>query len=181
MRTTLNIDDDLLGQAGEYTGEKEKTALVRMGLEALIEREAARRLAALGGKNAASKSARATANQSSPGQMILVDTSVWVQHFRRGMPVFADALARGQISIHQVVLGELACGNLSQRTRTLTDLRRLPHANSATFEECLSLIETRSLYGRGLGWVDASPLLNLFEELLGHRDCEAVHAQRVPA
>ena len=50
MRTTLNIDDDLLRQAGEYTGEKEKTALVRMGLEALIEREAARRLAALGGK-----------------------------------------------------------------------------------------------------------------------------------
>lgn len=50
MRTTLNIDDDLLRRAGEYTGETEKTALVRMGLEALIEREAARRLAALGGK-----------------------------------------------------------------------------------------------------------------------------------
>lgn len=49
MRTTLNIDDELLAQAGEYTGETEKTALVRMGLEALIEREAARRLAALGG------------------------------------------------------------------------------------------------------------------------------------
>ena len=90
--------------------------------------------------------------------MILVDTSVWVQHFRRGMPVFADALARGQISIHQVVLGELACGNLSQRTRTLTDLRRLPHANSATFEECLSLIESRALYGRGLGWNDVQLL-----------------------
>jgi Arc/MetJ family transcription regulator len=55
MRTTLNIDDDLLGQAGEYTGETEKTALVRMGLEALIEREAARRLAALGGKMPAVK------------------------------------------------------------------------------------------------------------------------------
>lgn len=49
MRTTLNIDDSLLKQAGEYTGEKEKTALVRMGLEALIQREAARRLAAIGG------------------------------------------------------------------------------------------------------------------------------------
>lgn len=49
MRTTLNIDDNLLACAGEYTGETEKTALVRMGLEALIEREAARRLAALGG------------------------------------------------------------------------------------------------------------------------------------
>ena len=48
MRTTLNIDDTLLNQAREYTGEAEKTALVRMGLEALIQREAARRLAALG-------------------------------------------------------------------------------------------------------------------------------------
>jgi len=50
MRTTLNIDESLLALAGEYTGEKEKTALVRMGLEALVEREAARRLAALGGQ-----------------------------------------------------------------------------------------------------------------------------------
>ena len=50
MRTTLNIDDALLAKAGEYTGESEKTALVRMGLEALIEREAARHLAALSGK-----------------------------------------------------------------------------------------------------------------------------------
>jgi Arc/MetJ family transcription regulator len=49
MRTTLNIDETLLAQAGEYTGVTEKTALVRMGLEALIQREAARRLAALGG------------------------------------------------------------------------------------------------------------------------------------
>ena len=49
MRTTLNIDERLLALAGEYTGETEKTALVRMGFEALIEREAARRLAALGG------------------------------------------------------------------------------------------------------------------------------------
>ena len=49
MRTTLNIDEPLLALAGEYTGETQKTALVRMGLEALVEREAARRLAALGG------------------------------------------------------------------------------------------------------------------------------------
>ena len=50
MRTTLNIDERLLALAVEYTGEKEKTALVRMGLEALVEREAARRLASLGGQ-----------------------------------------------------------------------------------------------------------------------------------
>jgi len=50
MRTTLNIDDDLLTEATRSTGVTEKTAVVRMGLEALIERESARRLAALGGK-----------------------------------------------------------------------------------------------------------------------------------
>lgn len=49
MRTTLNIDDSILGKAAELTGVKEKTALVRMGLEALIARESARRLARLGG------------------------------------------------------------------------------------------------------------------------------------
>ncbi len=49
MRTTLNIDDELLATAAEMTGVKEKTALVRMGLEALIANESARRLAALGG------------------------------------------------------------------------------------------------------------------------------------
>ncbi len=49
MRTTLNIDDDLLQRAAQLTGEREKTALVRLGLEALIARESARRLAALGG------------------------------------------------------------------------------------------------------------------------------------
>jgi Arc/MetJ family transcription regulator len=49
MRTTLNIDDDLLEQAARMTGTKEKTALVRMGLEALIARESAKRLALLGG------------------------------------------------------------------------------------------------------------------------------------
>lgn len=49
MRTTLNIDDELVSRAAQLTGIEEKTALVRAGLEALIERESARRLAALGG------------------------------------------------------------------------------------------------------------------------------------
>jgi len=57
MRTTLNIDDELLEKAAKYTGETEKTSLVRMGLEALIQREAARRLAALGGTDKRAKAA----------------------------------------------------------------------------------------------------------------------------
>ncbi|MHB9071981.1 MAG: type II toxin-antitoxin system VapB family antitoxin [Desulfobaccales bacterium] len=50
MRTTLNIEDELLAKAAELTGIKEKTSLVKLGLEALIARESAKRLAALGGK-----------------------------------------------------------------------------------------------------------------------------------
>ena len=53
MRTTLNIDDDLVKEAGRLTGVKEKTALVRMGLESLIARESSRRLAELGGSEKA--------------------------------------------------------------------------------------------------------------------------------
>ena len=51
MKTTLNIDDDLLRQAAQLTGVKEKTSLVRLGLEALVSLESARRLAKLGGTN----------------------------------------------------------------------------------------------------------------------------------
>jgi len=49
MRTTVNIDDELLAKARDYTGEKEKTKLLHLGLEALIQREVAKRLVALGG------------------------------------------------------------------------------------------------------------------------------------
>ena len=51
MRTTLNLDDELIRRAGELTGRTEKSTLVRLGLEALISQESARRLAALGGSD----------------------------------------------------------------------------------------------------------------------------------
>jgi predicted nucleic acid-binding protein len=86
--------------------------------------------------------------------MILVDTSVWVQHFRRGMHDFSSALKAERILIHPVVIGELAIGNLAKRSQTLAALRSLPHAPVATTEECLGFIETNLLYGRGIGWND---------------------------
>lgn len=91
--------------------------------------------------------------------MILADTSLWVQHFRRGLPDFAVTLGQRLISIHAVVLGELATGNLSKRQQTLADLRRLPRATAGTTEECLDFIEIHSLYGRGLGWNDVQLLV----------------------
>jgi predicted nucleic acid-binding protein len=91
--------------------------------------------------------------------MILADTSVWVQHFRRGLPEFATVLENGRISIHPVVLGELATGNLAKRTQTLAALRCLPWAKTGTTEECLDFIETHALYGRGIGWNDLQLLV----------------------
>ena len=90
--------------------------------------------------------------------MILADTSVWVQHFRRGIPEFSAALGQRQISIHPVVLGELATGNLFKRLQTLTDLRRLPRALAGAVDEVLDFVETNLLYGRGLGWNDVQLL-----------------------
>lgn len=91
--------------------------------------------------------------------MILADTSLWVQHFRRGLPAFALALSKGSICTHPVVLGELATGNLSQRGKTLAALRSLPRTKVGTTEECLNFIETHSLYGRGIGWNDLQLLV----------------------
>ncbi len=91
--------------------------------------------------------------------MILADTSVWVQHFRRGVPDLATALRNGQISIHPVVLGELASGNLAKRAQTLAALRSLPRTKTGTTEECLDFIETHALHGRGVGWNDLQLLV----------------------
>ncbi len=90
--------------------------------------------------------------------MILADTSVWVEHFRKGLAPFAEALRRGAIATHPVVIGELAVGNLSRRLDTLTALQSLPVAPCATTQECLTFIERHDLYGRGIGWGDVQLL-----------------------
>ena len=96
--------------------------------------------------------------------MFLVDTSVWIEHFRKGRPDLADRLSEGFILMHPFVSGELACGNLKDRTAILSALAALPMVQPATDSEVLHLIENRRLWGRGLGWVDvhllASALLS---------------------
>ena len=96
--------------------------------------------------------------------MILADTSVWIQHLRQGVPSLADLLSEGQILMHPVVVGELACGNLKTRAAILSDLHALPLANVASNPEVLQLIEHRRFWGRGLGLIDmhllASALLS---------------------
>lgn len=87
--------------------------------------------------------------------MILVDTSVWVDHLRHGEAELVDALHQSQIFIHPFVLGELACGHLKARTSVLALLGALPAAIMATDEETLAFIEQHTLMGRGIGYVDA--------------------------
>lgn len=86
--------------------------------------------------------------------MILVDTSVWIDHLRSGEPALATALEGGRVMMHPFVLGELACGNLQNRREVLRLLNALPAAPTATDPEALDFIERRALMGRGLGYID---------------------------
>lgn len=86
--------------------------------------------------------------------MILADTSVWVAHLRSSSPGLARALDDGEILVHPHVVGELACGNLHDRSTILALLAALPQAVHATHEEALSCIERNRLHGKGLGWTD---------------------------
>ena len=86
--------------------------------------------------------------------MILVDTSVWVDHLRAGTPALAVVLEQGSVLMHPFVLGELACGNLKSRGEVLRLLGDLPAAPLATDPEALDYIERRALMGRGIGYVD---------------------------
>ncbi|HEY5061275.1 MAG TPA: type II toxin-antitoxin system VapC family toxin [Gemmatimonadaceae bacterium] len=86
--------------------------------------------------------------------MILADTSVWVEHLRHGLRSLSAALHDEQVLMHPFIVGELACGNLRNRSELLALLERLPFAASASDAEALAFIETRRLMGRGIGYVD---------------------------
>ena len=86
--------------------------------------------------------------------MILVDTSVWIDHLRSGESALATALEGGQVLMHPFVIGELACGNLDNRAEVLKLLGDLPAAPTAMDSEVLGLIERRALMGRGIGYID---------------------------
>jgi len=93
--------------------------------------------------------------------MILVDTSVWVDHLRDGTPALAAALEQGRVLTHPFVLGELACGKLKNRGEVLQLLGELPAAPMASDPEALDFIERRALMGRGIGYVDVHLLASV--------------------
>ncbi len=111
---------------------------------------------------------------------VLVDTSIWVDHLHRGEPRLQKLLSSGQVASHPFVIGELACGNLSNRNEILRLLSELPSVTLATNEEAMHLIETHKLGGKGLGWIDvhllASALLSRIPLWTGDRKLAAIAA-----
>lgn len=91
--------------------------------------------------------------------MILADTSVWVDHLRRSDARLRAALDADEICIHPMVIGEIACGNLRNRT-ILVQMQLLQPATVATHDEVLAMIEQHRLMGRGIGFVDAHLLVS---------------------
>ena len=93
--------------------------------------------------------------------MILVDTSVWADHFRRNSEVLLTLLKARQVLGHPFVVGELAMGNLARRQETLSDLAALQTCVVAETAEILRFIEQERLYGTGVGFVDAHLLVSV--------------------
>jgi predicted nucleic acid-binding protein len=86
--------------------------------------------------------------------LILVDTSVWVDHLRRGDAHLMGLLEQSKVIVHPFVIGEIACGSLSDRGVVLQLLDQLPGANVAEPDEALAFIERHALHGKGVGHVD---------------------------
>lgn len=86
--------------------------------------------------------------------MILVDTSVWIDHFHHSDEDLKDLLLSNQVCIHPFIFGELSCGNISNRKEVLSLLRTLKTINLVLDEEVFMLIEERKLFGKGLGFID---------------------------
>lgn len=87
--------------------------------------------------------------------MILVDTSIWIDHFRTGDSELSALLQDSHVLAHPWVTGELALGHLSRRSEILGLLHNLPQATVATDVEVLTLIDNQQLFGLGIGYVDA--------------------------
>ena len=86
--------------------------------------------------------------------MILVDTSVWIEHLRVGNQRLSELLIAGEVVCHPMIVGELACGNLHRRKEIIALLHALPILDRVSDDEVLFFIEKHKLYGMGLGLID---------------------------
>lgn len=86
--------------------------------------------------------------------MILVDTSVWIDHLRAGNELLSDLLEENRVVTHPLVLGELSVGNISKRSTFLQLIRNLPVASEASHEEVIQFIEKHRMWSKGVGYFD---------------------------
>ena len=93
--------------------------------------------------------------------MILVDTSVWIDHLRADSSALKKLLDAGQVLTHPFVIGELALGRMRQRAIILAALSDLPRAELANDAEALTFIDREALFGRGVGYVDVHLLASV--------------------
>jgi predicted nucleic acid-binding protein len=91
--------------------------------------------------------------------VILVDTSVWIEHFRSGSVELDVLLNEGAVACHPFIVGELACGNLKNRVEIISLLKELPMASSAEDAEVIQFINDHKLMGKGLGYIDIHLLM----------------------
>ncbi len=85
---------------------------------------------------------------------VLVDTSVWVDHFRHGNQSLVDLLQRDAVMMHPLVLGEIACGTPPARATTLADLGQLQQTQQAGVQEVIDFVGRERLFGQGCGLID---------------------------
>lgn len=100
--------------------------------------------------------------------MIIVDTSVWIDHLRQSNPELEEALLGNSILLHAFVLGEIALGSISNRRDILEEMQQMPFANKAEEDEIIDLIEREHFFGSGIGYVDA----HLIASTLLQTDCK---------
>lgn len=96
--------------------------------------------------------------------MVVVDTYVWISHFRKPDPRLIEALEARTIMTHSAILGELAAGSLKNRSKILGDMKMIPRVRELPADEVLDFLERAHLYGRGLGWVDLQILASCLSQ-----------------
>lgn len=86
--------------------------------------------------------------------MTIVDTSVWINHFRKKDTILESLLVEGKVAVHEFVIGELACGNFKNQTEIINLLNNLQRSKKVSFDEYLIFIEKNKLKSKGIGFVD---------------------------
>jgi predicted nucleic acid-binding protein len=94
--------------------------------------------------------------------VILVDTAIWVDHFRRAEPQLVALLASGRVVIHPFVIGELIMGNIPSVERIISDMTHLPQIDTVSDTDFYKFVTAHKIGGTGLGFVDTHLIAAVF-------------------